>query len=59
MLRIALVAGAAGLFLVHGIAPYAAHATDRVDVGPRPYYLIDRLNDGPLKKNCHRAPGKI
>jgi len=30
-------------------APAFAQSVDRVDYGPRPLYLIDRMTDGPLK----------
>ena len=30
-------------------APAVAQTLDRVEYGPRPFYLIDRMEDGPLK----------
>ncbi|MEP4195242.1 MAG: glycerophosphodiester phosphodiesterase family protein [Aliishimia sp.] len=30
-------------------APAVAQTIDRVEYGPRPFYLIDRMEDGPLK----------
>ncbi|MEP1521153.1 glycerophosphodiester phosphodiesterase family protein [Ascidiaceihabitans sp.] len=31
------------------VAPAMAQTLDRVEYGPRPFYLIDRMEDGPLK----------
>ncbi|SPH22454.1 hypothetical protein ASD8599_03197 [Ascidiaceihabitans donghaensis] len=31
------------------VAPAIAQTLDRVEYGPRPFYLIDRMKDGPLK----------
>ncbi|MEL7300855.1 MAG: glycerophosphodiester phosphodiesterase family protein [Pseudomonadota bacterium] len=31
-------------------SPLVAQSVDRVDYGPRPLYLIDRMTDGPLKE---------
>jgi glycerophosphoryl diester phosphodiesterase len=41
----------------------ARHAPDRearasVQVGPRPYYLVDQLEDGPLKRRLQACAGK-
>lgn len=44
MLRIFATA-AASLMAVSAIA----HPVDRVAFGPRPFYLIDRMAEGPLK----------
>ncbi|MGR3503954.1 glycerophosphodiester phosphodiesterase family protein [Pseudaestuariivita sp.] len=44
MLRTCLIATAA-----LAAAPVFAQSIDRVDYGPRPLYLIDRMADGPLK----------
>ncbi|KAA5606734.1 glycerophosphodiester phosphodiesterase [Roseospira marina] len=49
---------AAGTAFVVGASALAA---DVVEVGPRPYYLIDRMKDGPLKDKltaCMGAPVK-
>ncbi len=35
------------LLMIAGVTPAFA---DRVELGPRPYYLIDRMADGPLKE---------
>ncbi|WP_413205396.1 glycerophosphodiester phosphodiesterase family protein [Rhodospirillum sp. A1_3_36] len=40
-------------------APAPSHASDDgVTVGPRPYYLMDQLDDGPLKDKLMSCAGK-
>ncbi|WP_342077716.1 glycerophosphodiester phosphodiesterase family protein [Yoonia sp. SS1-5] len=35
-----------------------AQSVDRVEYGPRPYYLIDRMEDGPLKQKLLSCSGQ-
>lgn len=39
-------------------APAFAQSVDRVEYGPRPYYLIDRMADGPLKERLQSCSGQ-
>ncbi|MEO0677786.1 MAG: glycerophosphodiester phosphodiesterase family protein, partial [Pseudomonadota bacterium] len=38
--------------------PGLAQSVDRVEYGPRPYYLIDRMTDGPLKQQLMSCSGQ-
>ena len=38
--------------------PALAQSVDRVDYGPRPFYLIDRMADGPLKDRLQSCSGQ-
>ncbi|MEL6915217.1 MAG: glycerophosphodiester phosphodiesterase family protein [Pseudomonadota bacterium] len=38
--------------------PGLAQSVDRVEYGPRPYYLIDRMTDGPLKTQLMSCSGQ-
>jgi len=38
--------------------PASAQSVDRVDYGPRPLYLIDRMADGPLKDKLMSCAGQ-
>ncbi|MEM9854490.1 MAG: glycerophosphodiester phosphodiesterase family protein [Pseudomonadota bacterium] len=38
--------------------PGLAQSVDRVEFGPRPYYLIDRMTDGPLKEQLLSCSGQ-
>ncbi|WP_415919474.1 glycerophosphodiester phosphodiesterase family protein [Tateyamaria sp. SN6-1] len=39
-------------------APALAQSVDRVEYGPRPYYLIDRMAEGPLKDKLLSCSGQ-
>ena len=39
-------------------SPALAQAIERVDYGPRPFYLIDRMTDGPLKEKLGSCSGQ-
>jgi glycerophosphoryl diester phosphodiesterase len=39
-------------------APAFAQTVDSVEFGPRPYYLIDRMRDGPLKEKLMSCSGQ-
>lgn len=39
-------------------APVFAQSIDRVEYGPRPYYLIERMSDGPLKEKLLSCSGQ-
>jgi glycerophosphoryl diester phosphodiesterase len=39
-------------------APAFAQTVDSVEFGPRPYYLIDRMDDGPLKDKLLSCAGQ-
>ncbi len=39
-------------------APAFAQSVDAVEYGPRPYYLIDRTTDGPLKEKLMSCSGQ-
>jgi glycerophosphoryl diester phosphodiesterase len=65
-ITIAFVAGALAFALASAI-PLSSHTRDRddrdpgihVELGPRPYFLIDDMDDGPLKKklqSCSAGP---
>ncbi len=53
MLRTLLVASAA-----LAASPTLAQPVDRVDYGPSPFYLIDRMEDGPLKSKLQSCAGQ-
>ena len=53
MLRIPTIA-----LLAVAAAPTVAETIDRVEYGPRPYYLIDRMADGPLKDRLQSCSGQ-
>lgn len=38
--------------------PVLADPVGRVEYGPRPYYLIDRMSDGPLKERLQSCAGQ-
>ena len=38
--------------------PVFAESVDRVEYGPRPYYLIDRMREGPLKERLRSCAGQ-
>ncbi|MGR3490477.1 MAG: glycerophosphodiester phosphodiesterase family protein [Shimia sp.] len=39
-------------------APVLAQSVDHVDYGPRPLYLVDRMEDGPLKTQLQACAGQ-
>lgn len=39
-------------------APVFAQSIDRFEYGPRPYYLIERMSDGPLKEKLLSCSGQ-
>lgn len=39
-------------------APALAQSVDAIEYGPRPYYLIDRMSDGPLKNKLQSCVGQ-
>ncbi|MEL6689785.1 MAG: glycerophosphodiester phosphodiesterase family protein [Pseudomonadota bacterium] len=39
-------------------APAVAQSVDRIDYGPRPFYLIDQMADGPLKEQLMSCSGQ-
>jgi len=39
-------------------SPIFAQSVDRVEFGPRPYYLIDRMAEGPLKETLMSCGGQ-
>ena len=39
-------------------APAVAQSVDRIDYGPRPFYLIDQMTDGPLKEQLMSCSGQ-
>ena len=39
-------------------APVFAQSVDRVEFGPRPLYLVDRMEDGPLKQKLQSCAGQ-
>ena len=39
-------------------APALAQSVDAIEYGPRPYYLIDRMSDGPLKDKLQSCAGQ-
>ncbi|MEM1343574.1 MAG: glycerophosphodiester phosphodiesterase family protein [Pseudomonadota bacterium] len=53
MFRICLIASA-----LLAAAPALAQSVDRVEFGPRPYYLIDRMQDGALKEKLQSCSGQ-
>ncbi|SHG91120.1 glycerophosphoryl diester phosphodiesterase [Cognatiyoonia sediminum] len=53
MLRISTIAA-----LAVSAAPVLAQSVDSVEYGPRPYYLIDRMADSPLKEKLMSCAGQ-
>ncbi|MEM7470490.1 MAG: glycerophosphodiester phosphodiesterase family protein [Pseudomonadota bacterium] len=53
MLRISTIA-----LVTITAAPALAQSVDRIEYGPRPYYLIDRMTDGPLKEKLQSCSGQ-
>lgn len=46
-----------GAMAISGLA--GAHSTDNVQIGPRPFYLVQNMDDGPLKEkllSCQAGP---
>lgn len=39
-------------------APVLAQSLDRVEYGPRPFYLIDKMQDGPLRSQLQSCAGQ-
>lgn len=39
-------------------APVLSQSVDRVEYGPRPFYLIDRMQDGPLRSQLQSCAGQ-
>ncbi len=54
MVRFSLIAAA-----TLAVAPVFAQSVDRVDYGPRPLYLIDRMADGALKDKLQSCVGQV
>ncbi len=54
MVRFSLIAAA-----TLAVAPVFAQSVDRVDYGPRPLYLIDRMADGALKDKLQSCAGQV
>lgn len=53
MLRISTIT-----LLAMTAAPVLAQSVDSVEYGPRPFYLIDRMTDGPLKEKLQSCAGQ-
>lgn len=53
MLRISSIA-----LMVLSAAPALAETVDSVEYGPRPFYLIDRMAEGPLKDKLRSCSGQ-
>lgn len=53
MLRISTIT-----LMAMAAAPSLAQSVDSVQYGPRPYYLIDRMTDGPLKEKLMSCSGQ-
>ena len=56
MFRVVALVLAAVAVLAAG--PVFAEPVDRVEYGPRPYYLIDRMSEGPLKEKLRSCAGQ-
>lgn len=53
--------GACALFVLSGSALAEGHMTSSAQLGPRPFYLVDNMDDGPLKEKlmaCKTGPFK-